>query len=260
MKKLLVFLAVLAVIAVVVTLGFGSAVNSAVKKGMETAGSEITGTSVSVATVDLSPFSGQGRVTELVIGNPQGFVTANACKVAEIKIDLDPRSVFSDVVVIHSLEIDGAEITYEINKRAQHNLIEIQKYIESQLGPADKSESETKLIIERFVMKNIKVRVRAPLMGKEGKALTLGDIEVRDIGKDSGGATGAAVADKILQPLTQAVFKAVSGEQGLLGKVKDDILKNLGGVDKLKVDDGVKTKFTNLLKKLPFFKQKGDDD
>ena len=71
-KKLALWLLMLMIIIVVV-LYFG--MNLIVKTAIEHFGSRLTGTPVTVQSVEFEPFKGKALVTGLMIGNPKGFKT-----------------------------------------------------------------------------------------------------------------------------------------------------------------------------------------
>ena len=73
MKKVLLIVAVLVVVAVVALFVVGSNLDGIVKKAVETAGPKITQTSVTLDGVSLSPRSGSGAIKGLTVGNPSGY-------------------------------------------------------------------------------------------------------------------------------------------------------------------------------------------
>src|SRR2546427_6935112 len=113
MKTLLKIGVIAALLIVVALTMVGVYLNSMIKTGVEAVGPKITGTTVKLHAVDLSPFSGQGRLKGLVIGNPPSFQAASAFKLADAKVKVDLKSALSDKLIIEEILIDGPEITYE---------------------------------------------------------------------------------------------------------------------------------------------------
>src|SRR2546428_13249425 len=112
--KVLLKVGVIVVLLLVVALTMiGVYFNSMIKAGVEAGGPKITGTNVKVDAVDLSPFSGQGRLKGLVVGNPPGFQAERAFKLAHAKVKVDLKSALSDKLIIEEILIDSPEITYE---------------------------------------------------------------------------------------------------------------------------------------------------
>ena len=76
MKKLLIRLLIaLVIVVVLVVVAIGLFLDSAIKKGVETIGPQVTKVDVKVEGVSLLLLSGSGKVKGLVLGNPQGYQT-----------------------------------------------------------------------------------------------------------------------------------------------------------------------------------------
>jgi len=199
-KKIAIALLVLVILLVVAAaLGLPYYLNDLVRSGIERVGPEVTGTRVSVEAVELSPFSGSGSISSLVIANPEGFETDGALKIGEAHVRLVPQSLMDDTIRIREIEIDGVELTYELSARGS-NLARIREHIETILG-SEPSAGETRVIIDRFALRNCTVRLSATLFKGKTKNETLPTIELTDIGKKSGGVTAAEAAAQILQPV-----------------------------------------------------------
>ncbi|MGH8671704.1 MAG: hypothetical protein ACREUA_06675, partial [Burkholderiales bacterium] len=69
-----------------VALWLYSSLDSLIEKAIERYGSEITGVSVTVGSVNVSPTDGIGEVAGLRLGNPKGFATERALRMATIGI------------------------------------------------------------------------------------------------------------------------------------------------------------------------------
>src|SRR5437899_12510812 len=100
MKTLLKVGVIVVLLLVVALTMIGVYFNSMIKAGVEAVGPKITGTTVKVDAVDLSPFSGQGRLKGLVVGNPPGFQAELAFKVADAKANGDRKTAASDQPII----------------------------------------------------------------------------------------------------------------------------------------------------------------
>lgn len=117
MKKILISLVLLVIIGVGVVF---FAFDSIVKGGIETAGSRVLQTPVTVSSVGVSPLSGNGGIRELRIRNPEGFNEPYAMELGGLDVGVDVGSVFSDVVVIDHIVIDNPVITYETRIRTDN--------------------------------------------------------------------------------------------------------------------------------------------
>ena len=72
MKKLFVrILIVLVILLVLAVLAVGFFLDSAIKKGVETIGPQLTKVAIKLDSVSLSILSGSGKIKGLVVGNPE---------------------------------------------------------------------------------------------------------------------------------------------------------------------------------------------
>src|SRR2546428_4088038 len=106
----LIVLVVLVIAAVLAALYF---LGTIVKKGVESAGPNITKTTVKLDGAKLSIFSGSGELKGFLVGNPEGFNSPSAVRVGSVGVDVQPGSVFSDKVVVRSVKVLAPEITFE---------------------------------------------------------------------------------------------------------------------------------------------------
>src|SRR5262245_12988466 len=77
-----------------------------VKAGVNRVGPKITQSSVELASAKISPFSGSGALGGLTVGNPVGWSAGRALYLGEMRLQIEPRTVLGDVVVIDELVID----------------------------------------------------------------------------------------------------------------------------------------------------------
>jgi len=233
------FLKIAVVGALLVTVVAGitlfTQLDSLIKAAIESVGPRMTLSSVKVGSVNISPFSGTGRIRKLEIGNPRGFQSETALKLKDVRVSLVPRSLTSEKIVIRELIIEGPEITYELTP-AGNNLQRIQKNVESFI-PATKTEgrtakgADTKLELDLFVLKDAKVHVRSRILGNQELNLTLPQIVLKDIGKKPGGASVKDVLAAVMRELTNGVTKAVA-DSGVLKNVQQTIQSTKGTVQK----------------------------
>ena len=83
------------------------------KQAVETYGPQYTKSSVEPAGINLAPLSAGDSLTELVVGNPEGFQTGHALSLGEIILAPDTDTVTGDPVLMDSLRILAPEITFE---------------------------------------------------------------------------------------------------------------------------------------------------
>ena len=243
MKRLLIIggsaVGVLVVAVVAVVIYVYSSLDSLVKQAVEKYGSEATQTEVKLKEVKLNITSGQGALHGLKVGNPKGFDTPAAFQLGSISVNLDTSTVTGNPIVIKQIAIEAPEVTYELTP-AGSNVGTIQKNVDSyankfgggKQAPQPKAKTEDdgkKLVIETLTIKGGKVTVAASILPGQGRSMTapLPDITLRNIGKDSGGATPAEVSAKVLTALNESAIKA-AGSIGV-GATLDSLQKSLGG-------------------------------
>ena len=112
-KNFWIVVIVLIVLFIAVAIGVGLNLGPIVKIGMEQVGPKITQVSIKVDAVDVSLLTGSAKVKGLVVGNPDGYTTPQAISVGTIAVSVDPFSVMSDKFVVHSVQVESPEITFE---------------------------------------------------------------------------------------------------------------------------------------------------
>jgi hypothetical protein len=229
MKKALLFGAVGILLLIVIGLVvFSAYLNSMVKAGIEAAGPRITGTTVTVESVQLSLLTGEGRVKGLVIGNPKEYQTPSAFNLGDARVKVNLRSALTDKLIIEEIVVDAPEVTYETAvvgsniARIQENVGAFFKTITGR-GPAaqpapDAGAHQKKVQINHFIVRN--GRVNASAVGLQGKSMTvpLPDIHLKDIGKESQGATMQQAVAEMIAALNKSALQAIAGSGKFLVK------------------------------------------
>ena len=197
-----------------------------VRTTAEKLGPSVLGTRVDVTNAHMRVLSGLVRMEGVVVGPPEGF-DANVFEMQNFRVDLDTASLFGgadEPILIRDITIEGPFVTYEL-KGIRDNLHKLL----SNLGADDdgeekpeeqkeeqKKEGGRKVVIEHFLFKDAKVRVA--VAGGKGAVVPLPDIELKDIGRSSGGATALDATGQILRQITVGTVVAVK-----------DVLVDLGG-------------------------------
>lgn len=200
-------------------------IGSIIKQGVETFAPQVTGTSVTIKSVSLSPLSGNGHITGVVIGNPEGFKTENAFELGKFKIDIDLMSLLSDDIIINEILIDGTKITYEPRFKGS-NITAIQKNVETFANSAMPADEETatkeeakeipskksskSLLIKKLTISNSTVKIG--IIGGAVIPAPLPTIEMTNIG-GKGKSIGETVGE-VFGSLTNGITEVVSGAAG----------------------------------------------
>lgn len=203
MKK---FLLVTVTLLVILFLVITFSLDQIVKSGIESFGSEMTGTPVRVESVSISPISGEGTISGFTIANPEDFEGESMMKIGELSISLDVMSLLSDEILIHEIIVreSGFYVEQTVNG---NNVLQIMDNIEA---TAESEESESRMIIERFYMENAEIFVGSTIGEDVEASYVVDSLELRDIGREADNTdtiqTIANLADEIAdEVLSEAV-------------------------------------------------------
>ena len=217
-KKILIGVPVAVILLVVVALAvLFFKLNGVVKTAVETVLPKMTKTRVTLDKVDISLFSGKATLSGFVMGNPEGFQTESALTFATVRVEVDLWSLLTDKIVIRDIYIDSPRVTYEAGILAKSNFATIQKNVEDFAGPpSEKKPGEEKkpgkkIQIDHFLMENGKVSVSAKLLQGQSLTVPLPRIELRDIGKESGGASPVEVVSEVFGKVAGSVEEVAKG-------------------------------------------------
>lgn len=213
MKKILIGLGVLVVVAAVGIFVFLGNLNDIVRAAVEKVGSDMTQTNVSLSEVDIELTSGKGALRGFSVTNPNGFSDDAAFKFDEVSVELDITSVRSDPVVIKEVVIQGPNIVYEFGDDGGSNLEQLNKNVQSKAGSggdsSGKSGETPNIVIENLYLRDGSVSIIAPLLN-EKMSVPLPTIHLTDIGKDGKGATPEEIADQVMAAVLKGAQDAVA--------------------------------------------------
>ncbi len=212
MKKLLIgglVLVLLLVIAVVVGIAFF--LDSGIKRGVETYGPQLTGTTVKLDSASLSILSGSGKLNGLVIGNPEGYKKPSAISLGSGSLVVQPGSIFSDKVIVKSINIQAPEITLETDLKSS-NLQKILDNLNKATGGGSTPKTEAppksgpnkKLQVDEFIIAGGKVHVSVnnSLVGvATEQTVELPEIKFTSLGTGPDGITSAELSSKVLKAI-----------------------------------------------------------
>jgi len=233
-KVLKVFLIGLVVLVIVVGIVLTVAISNLdriVKGVVESAGSEVLGTDVTLNKVEISLKGGRGSLKGLVIANPEGFSARNAFEIDEVTLALDLGTVTSDEVVVEQVVVDGARVTFE-ETGGSINLQTLLKNAQDYAGPSEPSETPEKepesagpkLVIKEFRFTNADATLISEKLGQEVMA-GIPDIVLNDIGQKGHGVTAAEAAKQVLVPVIQQVIEGSKDE--IIEAAKESATKGL---------------------------------
>jgi len=219
---------VVLLLALVLTLPF--TIGPIVKTAASVGGPKALGVPVSVGDVKLSPLAGTLTISQVKVGNPEGYSKTDSFAVDKVEVGLNVSSLMSDTIVVRKIQIDAPAIAFESKKGLSN--------FDAMLANAKKSSEENekaeksgekkagkKVVIEEFTLNNAKVSYASDLtMGKALK-IALPSVTVRDIGKEKGGTSFVDALTEVMNGILGGVSQAATSAVGTAG----DMLKGLGG-------------------------------
>ncbi|MGK0176478.1 MAG: hypothetical protein ACJAT5_000347 [Lentimonas sp.] len=256
-KKIFTSLLILFFIAALCTYFFGSKILSkSIKTGVETFGPKVTQTPVKLDEVKLSILSGNGQLSGLYVGNPEGFSSENIFSLGQIEIDIESGSLLSDQVVINKIYIKEPHIRYEKSLKSS-NLKELLKNIEESTGSGATAETEgapsedvatdesapgKDVFIKEFVIENPNV-----FLGVIGLGTTvpLPSIELTNI-SSSEEEIAATILKQVIAKLFENIKSASTNTAGSLSSATEEILDSVKNQSKeplKQVNEGIKNLF-----------------
>ncbi len=138
---------------------------------VEQIGPKALGTPVSIEYLSINPRKGTLDLRGFQIGIHEGFSRTNTWNLANLHVSIDMRSLFSDTIVIHEIQIDSPHFVYEQNQ-ASDNISEFIQSIQAFAGidpdaqkevvpeKEEKSEKEPKkVVIERLVINDVQMHL-----------------------------------------------------------------------------------------------------
>jgi hypothetical protein len=211
-------LMVLLVLLVIVVLIINFCLGSVIIKTVETAGPILLGVPITLKDANFRLLRGHVTLRGFVLGNPKGFKTEKAISVDEVTVDLDPRTLLSDTLVIKRIYVNAPDITYELGL-GKSNIGRILEQAEGPDEKDDKAETEKKeepadqggkkVVINDFLIENGRVRISTTLAMGAAAPIPLPTIHLKDIGKEEQGTSPLDVFKQ--------VFGAIIGSVTTLG-------------------------------------------
>lgn len=216
MKKALVSIGIgICVLVVLLLVGLTFFGGSMVKGAVNGFGPSVMGVPVTLEEANFRPLAGKIKLTRLHVGNPKGFKTPALFELGEVDIELNVKSLFSDMIVIHKIAVVAPHITYE-RGLLDSNFGALTKQLDLKRDKKPK-KGDKKVVIDELVVTDPSLNVSITAAGGHAIPIKLGKVELKDIGKEHGGVTFADAMKIIFSVITSNVENAVMGAGDLLG-------------------------------------------
>jgi hypothetical protein len=223
MKKLLVIAGVVIGLGLVGVVALTFFLGNIVTAGVNSFAPKVTQTKVTLASARISPLTGSGVLSGLVIGNPKGWSENNICSLGKISVAVAPFSLLGDRIVVNEVVIDAPEFNYE-TKIIASNVGDLLKNIEAATGggkdstgtqPATKGGKPIKFEVKKFSLTNGRVRLG---LGGTGATLPMPPISLTDLGTKEGGITPDQLVLAVMKNVTGSIVSATASAVGDIGK------------------------------------------
>lgn len=189
-----------------------------VRKGAEVGlNASLNATStVEGASVDL-----KGQSVELkgiTIGNPPGYESDHAVKLARVKVTIDAASFKTEKPIIQLVEIVQPDIIME-TKGKTTNLQALMKSAEEEQEQQEADPNQKQFVIRRLSIEKPKVQVAIPLSGGRTAGVTLPSVEKENIGEGEPVTTAEALEEffGLVLATVQSGSRQLAAEVGKLG-------------------------------------------
>jgi len=219
MKKFLILGGVVAGLCVCVLVVASFYLGSIVARGVNGYAPALTKTRVSLSSADLLPFSGNGTLRGVTIGNPSGWSDANLASLGKVHVSVVPSSIFGDHIVVNDIDVVAPEFNYE-TKLVSSNVNDLLGNIERASGaksgaqPVAKNGKPIKIEVKHFRVRDGVVRLGA---GAAAVKIPLPPIELSDIGTRENGITPDQLATTVMRKVTTNIVKATAQAAAKVG-------------------------------------------
>ena len=208
---------VLVVVAIVLVV-LNASLGAIVQKAVTTFGPKLTGTDIQVEKVKLSLLRGDLQVTNLKMGNPEGYNTPSIMEIGELRVKLDPLTVFKDTIHVKLIDIQSPQVTYEVglgNSNVSTLLETLSKGEEAEKAakPEEKEEQGGKrVVIDQVTVAGGSIHLAAKITGGHALPVPLPTITLTDIGKTKEEKQAAAETAEIAEPDAKATVAQAEAE------------------------------------------------
>ncbi|HTX64653.1 MAG TPA: hypothetical protein VMD31_02705 [Opitutaceae bacterium] len=243
-KKLLTLAAGVLAVAVIVLVALTFFLGSLVKAGINRFGPAITKTTVTLDNATLSPLTGGGTLSGLLIGNPAGWHADKAMSFGRLHLSVVPTSLLGDHIVVREIDIEQPEFVYE-TKVFSSNLRDLLKNIEASTGggkdaaptAAAKSGKPLKFEVRRFVLRNGKVTIGT---GPAAVTVPLPELTFTNLGTSEGGITANQLAGAVMGRVLNHVLTTAAAALTNVGKTAGAAATNAAAGAAQKAGDEIK--------------------
>ncbi|HUU15885.1 MAG TPA: AsmA family protein [Sedimentisphaerales bacterium] len=171
------------ILVVVTVLAVNLFADRAVRVGIESSATKTLNVAVTVSNVDLSIMNGKLALQNLLINNPPGYRHDKLLELKNAEIEIDVKSLLSDVVNIREIKLDGVDIVLEQQGISGNNLQDVITAIRS----GSKEGEGKSLRVDNLEISNITVQMKLLPDTAQDDTITLelSPIRMTNLGRDN---------------------------------------------------------------------------
>ncbi|MFW5836596.1 MAG: hypothetical protein ACOCVM_01205 [Desulfovibrionaceae bacterium] len=210
-KAILAFVALTALLALVLFFSL----NSIIENGVESFGTKTLGAEVALESASVSFLSGEGRLDGLSVANPDGYPEGKALLARSIRVAIDLASLFSDVIVIHEINVEDPVVNFATGAQGSNinallrNARDSAKASDKKVEQAPSEEKKPKrVVVDEVRIEGGQVSLRLTDVGAETPRVSFDPIVMRNVGQGGDAVTAAEVFYEVFEKLAGTIFKA----------------------------------------------------
>lgn len=208
-------------------------------------GSQVVGTNVNIGRIDLSLKDGRGSVSDITVGNPNGYSKDLIINLGTVAVKVDTDSVIKALketaqksgpkvktIVIDEVHVKKPEVTYELMNLNRNNADDVLANIKKNTAssapkteqPVDKDAVQYNVAIKKVVVEDGTATVAAGLLGvSKSLSIPLPTVTINNLGTEKQGITIGNGLARLFQEILKTTVTAVSKVDlsGLLSGVGD---------------------------------------
>lgn len=215
MKRLFLWIIGIACLGAALGLALVVFADKVLTRAINESGHRVLSVETHVDSCRLSLWKGSLALSGIELKNPEGFKSPRMVYLDRISLRLSPFSLLKDRVHVQEVEIEGAELTYEIVGFGHSNLSVFLEGLKRRsegtgriLGTREETSHPKSVMIERIRVENGRVTLSAVFARGGAIVMSLPPIELRDIGKDRPVSVFEAVSE-VLRRLGRAALSTV---------------------------------------------------